>query len=356
MSPGDLQAAPAGGPQTTTARAGGAASELAERRQQPLQRVQHLLHAHPAVSPAIILVITCVVFTVLNPRFAEPGTVSLMIQQTAVVAALAVGQTLIILTAGIDLSVGAAAILAMMVMASYGSEHGLPGGLALLLGLGVAILAGALNGGLVTRLKLPPFIVTLGTLSVFTAITLLYTGGQSIQQIAMPDLLSWTGDIHAIGEFRVTNGVLLCVALYLVVGFALSQTAWGRHVYAVGDDPEAARLAGIRTTRVLFSVYVVAGVVYGIAAWILIGRAGAASPNAIGDANLESITAVVIGGTSLFGGRGGVVGTLLGALIVQAFALGLSLAGVDDQYRLLAVGILVVAAVSVDQWIRKVRA
>jgi fructose transport system permease protein len=150
--------------------------------------------------------------------------------------------------------------------------------------------------------------------------------------------------------------VLLCVALYAVVGFALSQTAWGRHVYAVGDDSEAARLAGIRTTRVLFSVYVVAGVVYGIAAWILIGRAGAASPNAIGDANLESITAVVIGGTSLFGGRGGVVGTLLGALIVQAFALGLSLAGVDDQYRLLAVGVLVVAAVSVDQWIRKVRA
>lgn len=345
-----------GSPATSGAPAGRAATELAERRRRPLQRVQHLLHAHPAVSPAIILVITCVVFTMLNPRFSEPGTVSLMVQQTAVVAALAVGQTLIILTAGIDLSVGAAAILAMMVMANYGSEHGLPGGAALLLGLVVAIAAGALNGALVTRLKLPPFIVTLGTLSVFTAITLIYTGGQSIQQIAMPDLLSWTGDTHSIGDFRVTNGVLLCVLLYLVVGFALSQTAWGRHVYAVGDDPEAARLAGIRTTRVLFSVYVVAGVVYGIAAWILIGRAGAASPNAIGDANLESITAVVIGGTSLFGGRGGVVGTLLGALIVQAFALGLSLAGVDDQYRLLAVGILVVAAVSVDQWIRKVRA
>lgn len=362
MALGNLQTSGSG---QAVAGAGGAASveghasaaaELADRRRRPMQRVQHLLHAHPAASPAIILAITCVVFTVLNPRFSEPGTVSLMVQQTAVVAALAVGQTLIILTAGIDLSVGAAAILAMMVMASYGSEHGLPGGAALLLGLAVAVAAGALNGALVTRLKLPPFIVTLGTLSVFTALTLLYTGGQSIQQVAMPDLLGWTGETHAVGDFRVTNGVLLCVLLYLVVGFALSQTAWGRHVYAVGDDPEAARLAGIRTTRVLFSVYVVAGVVYGIAAWILIGRAGAASPNAIGDANLESITAVVIGGTSLFGGRGGVVGTLLGALIVQAFALGLSLAGVDDQYRLLAVGILVVAAVSVDQWIRKVRA
>ena len=333
-----------------------AARELAERRRRPAQRIQQLLHGHPAISPALILVVTCVVFSTQNERFAEPGTISLMVQQTAVVAALAVGQTLIILTAGIDLSVGAAAILSMMVMATYGSEHGLPGPVALALGLAVGIVCGVVNGALVTGLKLPPFIATLGTLSVFTAITLLYTGGQSIQQMDMPELLGWTGEIHAIGDFRITNGVLLCAALYLVVGFALSQTAWGRHVYAVGDDPEAARLAGIRTPRVLFSVYVVAGVVYGIAAWILIGRAGAASPNAIADANLESITAVVIGGTSLFGGRGGVVGTLLGALIVQSFTLGLSLAGVDDQYRLLAVGILVVAAVSVDQWIRKVRA
>jgi fructose transport system permease protein len=171
----------------------------------------------------------------------------------------------------------------------------------------------------------------------------------------MPELMSWTGEIHTVGDFRITNGVIIVVLLYLVAGYALSQTAWGSHVYAVGDDPEAARLAGIRVNRVLFSVYVVAGVIYAIAAWVLIGRAGAASPNAIGSANLESITAVVIGGTSLFGGRGAVLGTLLGALIVQSFTIGLSLAGVDDQYRLLAVGALVIIAVSVDQWIRKVR-
>ena len=139
-------------------------------------------------------------------------------------------------------------------------------------------------------------------------------------------------------------------------GFALAKTAWGRHVYAVGNDTEAARLAGIRVNRVLLSVYVVAGAIYGITAWILIGRAGAASPNATTDANLESITAVVIGGTSLFGGRGAVLGTLLGALIVGFFRTGLSLAGVDDQYRVLAIGLLVILAVAVDQWIRKVRA
>jgi fructose transport system permease protein len=148
----------------------------------------------------------------------------------------------------------------------------------------------------------------------------------------------------------------MVVFLYLVVGFALKQTTWGRHVYAVGNDAEASRLVGISVNRVLFSVYALAGLIYGITAWILIGRAGAASPNAAADANLESITAVVIGGTSLFGGRGALLGTLLGALIVGYFRTGLSLAGVDDQWRVLTIGVLVVVAVSVDQWIRKVRA
>ena len=341
---------------TSTAAPGAADRELARRRQSPAQRVQHLLHSHPAISPALILVLTVVAFTLINPRFAEPPSLSLLVQQTAVVAALAVGQTLIILTAGIDLSVGAIAILSMMVMAKLASENGVPAVPALLLGVLFGVGAGFLNGVLVTRINLPPFIVTLGTLSVFTALALLYSSGQSVQGIQMPDLLNWTGTTFALGGFRVTTGVLLVLAIYLAVGFALSQTAWGRHVYAVGDDPEAARLSGIPAKRVLLSVYTVAGLIYGLAAWVLIGRSGAASPNAITDANLESITAVVIGGTSLFGGRGGVVGTLLGALIVQAFTIGLSLAGVDQQYRLLAVGVLVIAAVSVDQWIRKVKA
>ncbi len=148
----------------------------------------------------------------------------------------------------------------------------------------------------------------------------------------------------------------MVLALYAIVGFALSQTAWGRHVFAVGDDPESARLSGVASKRVLLSVYTVAGLIYGIAAWIQIGRAGAATPNGIPDANLDSITAVVIGGTSLFGGRGGLIGSLLGAIIVGAFTLGLSLAGVDQQWRLLAIGVLVIVAVSVDQWIRRVKA
>jgi fructose transport system permease protein len=140
------------------------------------------------------------------------------------------------------------------------------------------------------------------------------------------------------------------------VAYALRSTAWGRHLYATGDDAEAARLAGINTKRVLLSAYLVAGIVIAVSAWILAGRVGGADPNSGLNANLESITAVVIGGTSLFGGRGSLIGSLLGALIVQTFDNGLALAGVDANYQVLAVGILVIAAVSVDQWIRKVKA
>ena len=339
-----------------------AADEFARRRQSPLQRLQHTLHAHPAISPLIVLVISWIVCTNLNPNFGSLGTTSLIFQQVAVVGALAVGQTLIILTAGIDLSVGAACILAMLLAAKLNAEQGVPAVFAILLGVAAGTLAGAFNGVLVTRLKLPPFIVTLGTLSIFTAIGLLYADGKSISEkgagseAGMDSFMLWTGKVFSIGGLRITTGVVLVVLMYVVVAFALRQTTWGRHVYAVGNDPEAARLVGISTSRVLFSVYAVAGLIYGITAWILIGRASVANPNLLTDANLESITAVVIGGTSLFGGRGAIFGTLLGALIVGFFSTGLALAGVDDQYRVLAIGALVIIAVSVDQWIRKVKA
>ena len=154
---------------------------------------------------------------------------------------------------------------------------------------------------------------------------------------------------------RVTVGVLIMIAVYIALAFMLGRTAWGRHVYAVGDDKDAARLAGIRVDRVLMSVYIAAGAILAIAAWLQIGRSNAAGPNAAADINLDSITAVVIGGTSLFGGRGIIWGTLLGALIVGVFRNGLSLAGVDTLYQTLAVGVLVIAAVSVDHWIRKAK-
>ena len=333
-----------------------AADEFEKRQHSPGQRIQHLLHAHAWLSPAVVLVLAIIVFGALNSNFVRPTSLSLVLQQVAVIAALGLGQTLIILTAGIDLSVGAAMILVTMVVGSLAGNHGVPGPLALVLGLGLGLICGGVNGFLVTSIKLPPFIVTLGTYSIFTALSLLLSGGQQIDGAKLGDLLTWTGTSIPIGPFRITTGVILVLIMYAIIGFALSQTAWGRHVYAVGDDPAAASLAGIQTNRVLFSVYTTAGVIFAITAWVLIGRIGAASPNAGVDANLDSITAVVIGGTSLFGGRGVVIGTLLGALIVGVFRSGLSLAGVDVLYQTLTVGVLVIVAVSVDQWIRGVKA
>jgi len=324
-------------------------------RTSPLQKLQGLLHKYPAIGPAIVLVAAIIVFTLMNERFISPANLSLITQQVAVVGTLAIGQTIIILTAGIDLSVGAIMVLSSLIMAKLSADAGLPGWLALAIGLVSGLVAGLINGLLVTRLKLPPFIATLGTLSVFTALALLYSGGTTIRGKAMSPLLTWTGEPIKIGGFVFTWGVLIMIVLYLFFGYVLARTAWGRHVYAVGDDSEAARLAGISVNRVLLSVYVAAGLVFAITAWILIGRIDAASPNAGTDANLDSITAVVIGGTSLFGGRGTVFGTLLGALIVGVFRNGLSLAGYDVLYQTLVVGILVILAVAVDQWIRKVR-
>ena len=338
---------------------GGAGYDAAEEflgRTSPTQRVQAVLHRYPWLSPLVVLLVGVVVFGSINSNFATPANLGTITQQTAVIGTLAIGQTLIILTAGIDLSCGAIMVFTSMVMAKTAFENGLPGWPALLLGIVVGGLAGLANGLLITRIGLPPFIVTLGTFGIFTALTLLYATGRTVRNRELADELKILGNPIVIGGFRLTYGVLLMLAMYANFAYVLRYTAWGAHVYAVGDDAGAARLAGIRVNRVLLSVYAVAGVVFAFAAWTLIGRVGAASPNSGIDANLDSITAVVIGGTSLFGGRGRVLGTLIGALIVNVVASGLTIAGLDVAYKRLAIGILVILAVGADQWIRRARA
>src|SRR3954451_6414902 len=219
-----------------------AARESARGRQSPLQRLQHQLHGRPWLSPLFLLLVAFVAFFIATPTFLTANSMSILLQQSAVVATLAVGQTLVILTAGIDLSVGAIMVLSMMVMATLTKDGGMPGILGLAIGVALATCAGALNGLLVTRLNLPPFIVTLGTLSIFTAIALLYSGGESIQADHLPRLLNFLGEGFSIGSFQLTYGIVLVAIIYIVMGFVLSQTAWGRYVYAVGDDAESARL------------------------------------------------------------------------------------------------------------------
>ncbi len=336
------------------------AADLHRRNVTRLDRVQHTLHRYPVISPLLVLVLSFLVFVVLGEgRMQEPQTIGIIFQQTAVMATLAIGQTLIILTAGIDLAVGTAMILTHLIVAKVAVEQGVPGPLALLIGVGVGVLLGLFHGGVITRFRMPPFIVTLGTFYIFNSLALVYSDAQTISKEALGgdnSFLLWTGKGISIGSMRITTGVLLAIGLYIFFAYVLSNTAWGRHVYATGDDPEAARLAGINVRRVLISVYVVAGILYAIGGWVQLGRSLSASTNAATDVNLESITAVVIGGTSLFGGRGRLFGTLIGALIVTVFRIGLSIAGVNVFYQNFAIGSLIIVAVALDQWIRKVGA
>jgi fructose transport system permease protein len=338
---GDMPGEPGG--------AGGAERGLADR-------IHDALHARSTLGPAIVLVLAVIGFSVTTDRFLDPANLSLIVQQVMVIGTLAAAQTIIILTAGIDLSVGAIMVLSSIVMAKLSADAGLPGPVALAAGLAVGTACGLTNGLLVTRLKLPPFIVTLGTLNVFFALNLWYSKSETVRGTDMSDLLLWTGNTFNVGDTRITYGSVVMLALFALLAYALRSTSWGRHVYATGDDLEAARLSGVRTDRVLLSVYALAGLICALAAWLLIGRIASASPQAGGLANLESITAVVIGGTSLFGGRGLIIGTLFGALIVGVLRNGLSLGGVDVLWQDFTVGILVIVAVAIDQWIRKVKA
>jgi fructose transport system permease protein len=299
------------------------------------------------LGPLIALAAAVLFFTVQSDRFLTGGNLSLVVQQVMVVGTLAIGQTLVILTAGIDLSNGAVMALGTIVMTKLAVASGVNPLLAIALGIGVCAAFGLLNGTLVTRLGLPPFIVTLGTLNIAFALTYIYSNGQTITNLPPP--LTFFGNTFPVAGTDVTYGSVLMLVMFAVTWFVLRYTAAGRHVYAVGNSAEAARLSGIRTRRLLLLVYTIAGLIYGIAGLLLVARTGVGDPNAGQTANLESITAVVLGGTSLFGGRGGVVGTLIGALIVGIFRNGLTLMGVPSIYQVLVTGILVILAVTADR-------
>ncbi|MBX3604382.1 MAG: ABC transporter permease [Piscinibacter sp.] len=303
------------------------------------------------LGPFIALVIACAIFGVTTDRFFSGQNFSLILQQVGVVGVIAIGQTLIILTAGIDLSCGMIMALGSIVMTKFAADLGMPAPLAILCGIGVTAAFGLLNGLLVTRIKLPPFIVTLGTFNIAFAVTQLYSGAQTVTEV--PEMMTWLGNTFSLGGANVAYSSVLMVLLYLGVWFWLRETGAGRHVYAVGNNPEATRLVGIPPERVLLGVYVMAGVFYGIASLLAVARTGVGDPNAGQTENLDAITAVVLGGTSLFGGRGVILGSLIGAVVVGVLRNGLTLMGVSSVYQVLITGILVILAVTVDQLSRK---
>ncbi|HKG11575.1 MAG TPA: ABC transporter permease, partial [Gaiellaceae bacterium] len=300
------------------------------------------------LGPFIALAIACSFFAVTTDRFFSADNLSLILQQVMVVGVLAIGQTLVILTAGIDLSCGTVMAFGQVIMTKLAIENGLDPLLAIALGILTCVGFGLLNGGLVTGIRLPAFIVTLGTLNIAFALTHIVSNDLTFS--GLPSEMLFFGRTFSVAGGDFTYGVVLMLVLYGIAWYALTQTAWGRHVYAVGDNAEAARLTGIKVNRVLLSVYVLAGLTYGIAAMLLVSRTELGDPNAGQTTeNLDAITAVVLGGTSLFGGRGTVIGTLIGATIVGVFRNGLTLIGVEVIYQYLVTGILVILAVSVDQ-------
>ena len=322
--------------------------------------IANTLHENPALVPLIVLVTATAIFSLLiGDRFFSAFALTLILQQVTIIGIVACAQSLVILTAGIDLSVGAIMVLSSVIMGKLTFDFGLPPVFAVFCGLVCGTLIGGVNGALVAFFRLPPFIVTLGMWQIALAANFLYSGSEVIRSqdiSANAPFLQFFGQTVGVGGAVFTFGVMFMLILVGVMSYILSQTAWGRHVYAVGDDPEAAELSGVNVKITLLSVYAIAGLICAFAGWALIGRLGSVSPQAGQLANIESITAVVIGGISLFGGRGAIAGSLFGALIVGVFSLGLRLLGADVQWTYLIIGILIIVAVTFDQYIRKASA
>ncbi len=320
-----------------------------EERKSALAKLQHILHGNPALVPLIVLLGLIAFFGIFaGDRFFSAYTLTLVMQQVAVVGILAAAQTLVVLTAGIDLAIGVIMVFSFVIMGNMVVSYGMPAGVALLAGFLMAAACGFANGALVARLKLPPFIVTLGTWNIIMAVCLIFSANETMREADVTAATPW---LHVfainfrVGPAVVTLGVVAMILLYVALWFMLNHTAFGRHIYAVGDDPEAAELAGISTKKVLIGVYTLAGVIAGLAAWVSIGRNGSISPST-----------VVTDFISLFGGRGSILGVLFGTLIVGIMSMGLNMMNADPQWKVLLTGVLIIAAVAVDQWIRKVSA
>jgi fructose transport system permease protein len=232
------------GGETLEEQAATVSGEITETdRQDPtvLQRIQRTLHKYPALAPLFFLGFMLIIFAFGNERFLTPFNASLIVQQVMFVGTLAIGQTIIILTAGIDLSVGAIAVFVSVIMGKLSADFGVPGAAALVIGFGFGTAAGLLNGILITRLRLPPFIVTLGTLSIFFALNLYVSASTTIDGRDMDPIMTWTGtriDVPFI-ETAVPISSFLMLGMFAIMWYVLKYTAWGRHIYATGDDPES---------------------------------------------------------------------------------------------------------------------
>ncbi|MBB2836791.1 UNVERIFIED_ORG: ribose transport system permease protein [Rhizobium etli] len=289
------------------------------------------------------LVAIVIIFGLLAPDFLSQRNLLNILQQSSINACLALGMTLVIISGGIDLSVGPTAAIAAVISATL-LVAGVPVPLAILAGLGIGVLCGLVNGVLVAYAGLQPFIVTLGTLSTYRAIALIYTGGNPV--LGVPQSFRTLFNGSAAG---IPNSVVMVAVVALLAWVLLKKTPLGEYLLAVGGNEEAAYVAGVPIAMTKITAYVISGVLAALASMILIGRLGAAEPILGNLWELDAIAAAAIGGASLMGGKGSVIGTLLGAIILGAMRNGLTLMNVQAFYQLLATGLIILVAMMIDR-------
>jgi ribose transport system permease protein len=295
------------------------------------------------LGPVLMLAGLIVAMMLLSPVFLTTGNASNVLSQTAAIAVLAIGQLLVILTRGIDLSVGSTLALASVVGA-IAFAHGNPGAVVILIMLATGAAVGFVNGAVYVWGRLPhPFIITLATLSIARGLALQISGGQPKRGV--PDVVRTVGN----SSFHwVPYSAFLVVGIALLVAGVLARMVWGRWIYATGGNPEAARRTGVPVKSVLISVYVLCGLLAGVAAIITSGRLNAGSPTAGNLAELDSIAAVIIGGASFLGGRGNVANALVGALMIGVIRNGMNLLNVGAFMQPIVIGVVIVLAVESD--------
>ena len=296
---------------------------------------------------AVGFLVLFILFSVLTPSFYQPSNILDIMLQSSINGVIAVGMTLVVMTKGIDLSVGSIVGLSSMVAASM-LPHGLALGVAS--GLLVGLACGLFNGILIAKLKLPDFIVTLGTMSIFRGFALIYTDGQPIYGIDKTFRAVFAGKLA-----EIPTPVLIAIAIAVLVFLLVRYTTAGEQIISVGGNEEAAKLSGIAVDRVKIGVYAISGVLSAVAGFILVARIGAAEPIGGTGFELQAIGASVIGGASLFGGVGNALGSLVGALTLGAMRNGLTLLNVPSFWQFVATGVVVILAVLADQATRSRR-
>ncbi|SFD47134.1 ABC transporter permease [Clostridium uliginosum] len=293
------------------------------------------------------LFILCIAISILTPRFLSVSNITNVLTQVSVNAIIAIGMTFVILTGGIDLSVGSTLAISGALAASIINSNGNVF-LAVIVAVAVGIVVGLINGMLISKGKIQAFIVTLASMTIFRGVTYVFTNGNPISGL--------TGSFNSIGNLKVgilPLPVIITALMVAIAYYVLTQTRFGRYLYALGGNEDSARLSGINTDKIKTLVYVVSGIAAALSGVIITSRIGSASPNAGSGFELDAIAAVVIGGTSLAGGEGSVMGTIIGALIIGVLNNGLNLLNVSPFYQLIIKGIVILVAVLLDKKGRK---